>query len=237
MVTTTEFILRLGLAFALGAFIGLERQYRQKSAGLRTNTLVSIGSAAYILLSLTLTDDAGDPSRVAGQIVTGIGFLGAGVIMKTGFDVQGLNTAATIWCTAAVGTLSGAGLWLQAIILAAGLLLTHIGLRPIGSKVSRIIPFNKENNGIYYYSFKIECQDDVESHLRSTILSSLKPIEHIQLRSLKSVDGEDPAYTFITFEIMANGKHETEMEKLAAMLTLEYGVTEVGWEISGQEED
>lgn len=238
MVSTTEFITRLGLAFVLGAFIGLERQYRQKSAGLRTNTLVSIGAAGYILLSMSLTDNAGDPSRVAGQIVTGIGFLGAGVIMKTGFDVQGLNTAATIWCTAAVGTLAGAGLWLQAIILAGGIVIAHVGLRPVGSRISRILPFRQENDGIFYYSFKIQCKEQVENHVRTIILNSLKPNEKLQLRSLKSIDSDENSLnTFITFEIMSNGKHDSEMEKLAAKLTLEYGVSEVGWEINGQDND
>ena len=96
-MTLIDFTLRLLLAIGLGALIGLERQWRQKQAGLRTNTLVSLGSAAFILLSLSLTDSTGDPSRVAGQIVTGIGFLGAGVILRNGVNIQGLNTAATIW--------------------------------------------------------------------------------------------------------------------------------------------
>mgnify|MGYP001284942773 CR=1 FL=1 len=91
-MTITIFIFRLTLAFFPGALIGIERQYRQKNAGLRTNTLVSLSSAPLILLSLSLTNAAVDPSHVAGQIVTIIGFLGAGVIMKTGMTVQGLNT-------------------------------------------------------------------------------------------------------------------------------------------------
>ncbi|MCS6834237.1 MAG: MgtC/SapB family protein, partial [Flammeovirgaceae bacterium] len=107
-----EFTLRLLIALVLGAAIGFERQWRQKSAGLRTNTLVSIGSAAFTLISYSLTslEDGvykGDATRIIGQIVTGIGFLGAGVIMKDGMNIQGLNTAATIWCSASVGALAG----------------------------------------------------------------------------------------------------------------------------------
>ncbi|MCC5813410.1 MAG: MgtC/SapB family protein [Leptospira sp.] len=98
-----EFLFRLGLAFGLGILIGIERQYRQRLAGLRTNTLVSVGSALFIMLSESITGDA-SPSCVAAQIVSGIGFLGAGVIMKEGLNVKGLNTAATLWCSAAVGS-------------------------------------------------------------------------------------------------------------------------------------
>jgi putative Mg2+ transporter-C (MgtC) family protein len=97
-MTLIDFTLRLLLAIGLGALIGLERQWRQKQAGLRTNTLVSLGSAAFILLSLSLTDSTGDPSRVAGQIVTGIGFLGAGVILRNGVNIQGLNTSRSRIC-------------------------------------------------------------------------------------------------------------------------------------------
>jgi putative Mg2+ transporter-C (MgtC) family protein len=235
-MTIDIFIYRLGLAFLLGASIGLERQYRQKSAGLRTNTLVSLGSAAFILLSLSLTGDVGDPSRVAGQIVTGIGFLGAGVIMKDGLSVQGLNTAATIWCSAAVGTLAGAGLWIQASATAFSIILVHVILRPIGLLISSL-PVQKEMSGVFYYSFKIRCKEEVENHLRIVLLKAVEADEHLQLRSLKSSDNGNPSFVYVEADIFANGKHDTEMEKLAAALTTEYGVTQVSWEVNGQQND
>jgi putative Mg2+ transporter-C (MgtC) family protein len=235
----TIFITRLALAFVLGALVGLERQYRQKSAGLRTNTLVSVGSAAFILLSLSLTDGAGDPSRVAGQIVTGIGFLGAGVIMKTGMSIQGLNTAATIWCSAAVGTLAGAGLYAQAVIVAAAILLAHIGLRPVSVWLNRFtfIQEKEENASICKYMLKIRCKEQVENHLRVLMLDGIRKEEALQLRSLKSSDNGSPAYTYIEAELLANGNHDMVMEKLAGILTLEYGVTEVRWEIISSSSD
>jgi putative Mg2+ transporter-C (MgtC) family protein len=192
-MNTLDFTTRLGLALLLGSAIGFERQWRQKSAGLRTNTLVSMGSAAFILLSVSLTGNAGDPSRVASQIVTGIGFLGAGVIMKDGLSVQGLNTAATIWCSAAVGSLAGVGLFI-AIIVSLGVMLTHIILRPLGLKLNRFA-FHTEEIGTYFYSFKIRCKEQVENHLRVLILEALKKDAHLQLRSLKSSDNVNPAYT------------------------------------------
>ncbi|WP_245576760.1 MgtC/SapB family protein [Eisenibacter elegans] len=238
MMPISIFALRLAIAFVLGALIGLERQYRQKSAGLRTNTLVSVGAAAFILLSVSLTDNAGDPSRVAGQIVTGIGFLGAGVIMKTGMNVQGLNTAATIWCSAAVGTLAGAGLVAQAVLTAAVIMLAHLGLRPIGIRINRL-NFNQEqaeDTGIYYYTFKLRCKEEVENHLRALMLKHIKKDKSLQLRSLKSSDNSTPAYVYVEAQIMSDGNNEQAMEKLAAKLTLEYGVTSITWEVSGQQD-
>ncbi|MCS6824538.1 MAG: MgtC/SapB family protein [Cytophagaceae bacterium] len=240
-MTLLDFTLRLSLSILLGAAIGLERQWRQKSAGLRTNTLVSLGSAGFTLISYVLTssDDGvykGDATRIIGQIVTGIGFLGAGVIMKDGLNVQGLNTAATIWCSAAVGASAGAGLYLESVIIAFAVMLTHTILRPIGLKLS-MFNYRKDDHTIYNYSFKIKCKENVENHLRVLIVNAIRNDEHLQLRSLKSSDSDSPLYTFIEAEIFASGKHDLQMEKLAGVLTLEYGVTEVTWVINGQQHD
>ena len=109
-----EFILRLLAATAAGGAVGLERQINNKSAVLRTNTLVAIGASIYLLIALQVLDGtATDPTRVLGQIVTGIGFLGAGVILHRGANVQGLTTAATIWCSAALGCLAALGFYWQ----------------------------------------------------------------------------------------------------------------------------
>lgn len=239
-MTLFDFTTRLTLALILGIAIGLERQWRQKSAGLRTNALVSLGSAAFTLISFALTSptDAdgiyrGDATRIIGQIITGIGFLGAGVIMKDGLSIQGLNTAATIWCSAAVGALAAAGLYQQAIIVAFAIMLTHLLLRPLGIKLNKL-SFKKGENDSFFYSFKIRCKEQVENHLRVLILNTLKKDHHLQLRSLKSSDNGNPAYAYVEAEILANGKHDNEMEKLAGLLTLEYGVTQVSWEINEQ---
>ena len=119
MILLTDYLARIGCAFLMGTLIGVERQFRQRNAGLRTNILVSVGAAAFTVLSYAMTAEEGDPSRVAAQIVSGIGFLGGGLILKDGFTVRGLNTAATIWCSAACGTLSGVGLYREAAILVA----------------------------------------------------------------------------------------------------------------------
>ena len=100
---------RLLLAAGLGAAIGLEREYRRKPAGLRTNILIAVGSALFTIVSLQLALKGGTPDRIAAQVVTGIGFLGGGAILRRGRAVQGMTTAATIWMNAAIGMAAGAG--------------------------------------------------------------------------------------------------------------------------------
>ena len=117
-------------AFVLGTLIGAERQYRQRTAGLRTNALVALGAAAFVDLGMSVNGNAGTTQIVA-YVVSGVGFLGAGVIMKDGTNIRGLNTAATLWCSAAVGALSGADRIAEAALLAALVLIGNTILRPL----------------------------------------------------------------------------------------------------------
>src|SRR3954470_18592280 len=130
-------IWRLLLAAALGAAIGIEREYRQKPAGLRTNILIAVGAALFTILSLTLTTAGEDQSRVAGQIVTGIGFLGGGAIMRYRDTVHGMTTAATIWVNAAIGVAAGAGQFELAAFAAALTLVVLVVLPPIETYFER----------------------------------------------------------------------------------------------------
>jgi putative Mg2+ transporter-C (MgtC) family protein len=126
----TEFTYRLLAALGCGFLIGLERELRQKDAGLRTNILVAIGACLFVLLSIQLAEDGrADITRVAGQVVTGIGFLGAGVILKRGPNVHGLTTAATVWCSAALGCLAAAGLYYEVAIATGLVVLVNLGLQ------------------------------------------------------------------------------------------------------------
>jgi putative Mg2+ transporter-C (MgtC) family protein len=102
-------MLRLLLAAGLGAAIGLERELHRKPAGLRTNILIAVGSALFTIVSIVFAHGGGTPDRVAAQVVTGVGFLGAGAILRSGQSVHGMTTAATIWVNAAIGMAAGAG--------------------------------------------------------------------------------------------------------------------------------
>ncbi|RZQ64649.1 MgtC/SapB family protein [Amycolatopsis suaedae] len=137
-MTAAEMLLRLGTGVTLGALIGIERQFRARMAGLRTNALVAAGATLFVVLSAHgFTGDTADPTRVAAQIVSGVGFLGGGVILREGLTVRGLNTAATLWCSAAVGSLAGAGLYLEAAAGTLVVVAVHLVLRPLGRVVER----------------------------------------------------------------------------------------------------
>ena len=141
-----EVLLRLALAAALGGAIGFERELREREAGLRTHTLVSVGSALFTIAgAYGFRDFHGsfDPTRVAAQIVTGIGFLGAGAIIRQGLSVRGLTTAATLWVVAAIGLASGAGYYSAAVITTALVLLSLWPLRIVAYRV--MIRFRPEN--------------------------------------------------------------------------------------------
>ncbi len=124
-----DVLLRLLLAAALGALLGLEREYRRKPAGLRTNILIAVGSALFAIISIEIGRAGATPDRIAAQIVTGIGFLGAGAILRGRANIHGLTTAATIWVNAAIGVAAGAGLFAVASI-AAGLTVAVLVLLP-----------------------------------------------------------------------------------------------------------
>jgi putative Mg2+ transporter-C (MgtC) family protein len=130
--------LRLGIAAVLGAAIGVEREFRERQAGLRTHLVVSVGAALFTLVSAYgFTEFPGnvDPTRIAAQIVTGIGFLGAGAIIRQGLSVRGLTTAATLWLVAAIGMAAGAGYWEGAVIATLGAILTLGPLRMVAYRV------------------------------------------------------------------------------------------------------
>src|ERR1700680_3710137 len=164
-----EIAIRLATALLVGVVIGVERQWRQRMAGLRTNALVSIGAAGFVVFSTTVSGD-NSPTRVAAQIVSGIGFLGAGVILREGINIRGLNTAATLWCSAMVGTFAGAGQLVASVIAAAFVLLTNLFLRPLVRLINRqpLGAVEVETQ----YSVELRCQGQQEAHIRALLLQA-----------------------------------------------------------------
>ena len=215
-MTITIFTTRLVLAFVLGTLIGAERQVRQKSAGLRTNTLVSIGAAGFVLLGFQIGGD-------------GIGFLGAGVIMKDGFSIRGLNTAATIWCSASVGSMCGVGLWLEAIVMASLIISAHLLLRPIGRLINKL-SFDTETDSLEnHYEIIIGCKEQIENEMRVLVLTQLKEDKELQMRSLKSFDNGNPSFSYLKFEVYCIGRKDELLERITQKASLEPGVYEVSW--------
>ena len=132
-----KFIVYLLICFFLSFFIGIERQYRHRSVGLRTTILVAIGSYLFVSFSFLLNGYNIDVTRIAAQIVTGIGFLGAGVILKDGVKIRGLTTAATLWCTASIGVLCASGFILEAISGTVIILFSNVFLRYVNKIVNQ----------------------------------------------------------------------------------------------------
>ncbi len=141
-------LLSLGSAFLLGGLIGLERQFRQRTAGLRTNVLVAVGAAAFVDMGNRLTGSDGAVHVVA-YVVSGVGFLGAGVIMKSEGNIRGLNTAATLWGAAAVGACAGADLLPEAALGACFVLAGNTLLRPVVNAINRR-PLGDETSEVTY---------------------------------------------------------------------------------------
>ncbi|MFL9483544.1 MgtC/SapB family protein [Chitinophagaceae bacterium LWZ2-11] len=234
MLSIFQFTERLFIALLLGAIIGVERQWRQRMAGLRTNTLVSLGAAIFISLAVRIGGDA--TGRVASYIVSGIGFLGAGVIMKDGMNVRGLNTAATLWCSAAIGSFSGMGYIPEAAIGTGFILMAHLILRPLGNKLSAL-PIDKAAKVQLCYVFTIRSKQEIENQVRMLLMQFMNDSNLLTLRSLKSSDNGDPTMAVINAEIFATGNQDHILERLAGRLNIEKGISEVSWKVSGQEND
>lgn len=229
-----EFAIKLAVAFGLGAAIGFERQWQHRSAGLRTNTLVALGSAAYILISEVILGKSGDPTRIAGQIVVGVGFLGSGVIMREGFNVQGLNTAATIWCSAAVGCLSGFGLFAEAAMTAAAVVMAHLTLRPLGKVLNRRPLQRGEMNTSYYLILTADKAH--ETAIREHVIALVSDASQVALNALKSTI-QNPQQSIISAEIVARKPEERLIEAITAKILLESGVQEAHWEARTHEQE
>jgi putative Mg2+ transporter-C (MgtC) family protein len=231
-MTEAQFIARLGLALLLGGAIGIERQWRQRTAGLRTNALVATGSALFVMLAAVTTADVSSLPRIAAQIVSGIGFLGAGVIMREGISVRGLNTAATLWCAAAVGTLAGAGWSLAATTGTAAVLAIHLLLRPLAVRINRQ-PIDTSDIEIQYRVL-LECRGQDEAHIRALLLQSVAGAA-LLLRGLHSEDMEGSSRVEVRAELVSTGRNDLLLEQLVSRLSLEPGVSAVSWETIGQE--
>lgn len=226
------FAIRLGLALILGAFIGAERQWRQRMAGLRTNALVAAGAAMFVMLTALTARSADDSFRIAGQIVSGIGFLGAGVILRNGLNITGLNTAATLWCSAAIGTLAGYGMYGSAITGAVAVIAANVCLRPIGKVLNR---GTGTADADITYLFRIAARTDQEAHMRALLLHSLGG-QPLLLKSLKSDDVEGTDKVEVLATMTSTGRQNLLLEQIVNRLSLEPGVSGVSWEIVAEHE-
>jgi putative Mg2+ transporter-C (MgtC) family protein len=225
-VTVQEIALRLATALLVGAVIGFERQWRQRMAGLRTNALVSIGSAGFVVFS-AIASGGDSPTRVAAQIVSGIGFLGAGVILREGINVRGLNTAATLWCSAMVGTFAGAGLLVASVLAGAFVVSTNLFLRPIVQVINRRPLTAAEIET--HYAVELRCQGQQEAHVRALLLQAASSTG-LGLRRLTSENLEDSPQVTVSALLVSSTRNDAALEQVTGRLSLEPFITAVHWQ-------
>jgi putative Mg2+ transporter-C (MgtC) family protein len=228
-----ELLVRVGLATVLGVAIGIERQWRSRMAGLQTMALVSMGSALYLVLGAYSFGRETDPTRVGAQIVTGVGFLGAGVIMKQGLSVTGLNTAATLWATAAVGALAGAWMWREALAGAAIIIAGNGFLYPLAVWMDHLHVKTGREVPPADYLLEVVCGADAETALRALIVHTLtRPGFH--LKSLRSVDTGIPNEVQVRAELSAAQRDDTVLDTAVGTLSAESTVHVVRWTIRNE---
>ncbi len=217
-------LISLIAAFVLGALIGFERQYRQRTAGLRTNVLVAVGAAIFVDAANRLHGHEG-AIHVLAYVVSGIGFLGAGVIMRGEGNIQGLNTAATLWGSAAVGACAGADLLLEAILGAGFVLASNTLLRPIVNRINRQ-PLNVEAVEVTHTVYVITRRDQQKEALgllEETLESASYPIRDIKVHAFGENDVEIEAM------LTATSVPGDELDSLAKRLSESPLITQAFW--------
>lgn len=217
--------INLSLAMVLGAVIGSERQVRQRMAGLRTNALVALGAAGFVVFSALFPNEV-SPTRVAAQVVSGIGFLGAGIIFRHGFTIHGLNTAATLWCSAAVGLMAGAGAPAFAVLLTGLIVFTNLGLRPVVKWIKKStgagMPVQLE------YRVTLGCEAKNEAKVRALAMRSLS-LPGFQVLAVEKTAASDDAPLSLLITVEAEETDDNAIRQAVGPLLLDPKVTSVTW--------
>jgi putative Mg2+ transporter-C (MgtC) family protein len=223
------FVLDIGVAMLVGTVIGLERQITHHPAGLRTNALVSLGAGLFVALQSQYLKSYPNLSiPLAAQVVTGVGFLGAGLIMKEGLNVKGMNTAATLWCSAALGCLSGAGYWIEALIGCGAVLTLNSGYRPIVHILERRTALSLTVPSTY--QAVVTCKRSQEANIRAVILRHVGSEANAALRGLSVRDTSEPQKVTIQADIYTPTRNDAFIENLTMRLGIVEGVMAVSWQ-------
>jgi putative Mg2+ transporter-C (MgtC) family protein len=220
-------LVSLTTAFVLGTLIGAERQYRQRTAGLRTNVLVAVGAAAFVDLAMHLSGADG-AVRVIAYVVSGIGFLGAGVIMKQGMDVRGLNTAATLWASAAVGSCAGADMIAQAAALTVFVLAGNTLLRPLVNAINRA-PLDEQSSEATY-QFKLSVTPEALADMRDLLVERLEGAKY-PVADVDVVEHGDDILEIVA-TLVSTAIDPKELNAVLTDLEKKPGVRHATWEVS-----
>jgi putative Mg2+ transporter-C (MgtC) family protein len=228
-----ELLVRVGLATLLGIAIGIERQWRSRMAGLQTMALVSMGSALYLILGAYAFHRDTDPTRVAAQIVTGVGFLGAGVIMKQGLSVTGLNTAATLWATAAVGALAGAWAWREAVAGAAIIVAGNGFLHPLAARMDRLHFEAGRELPPVDYRVEVTCQREALGVVRASLVDAVRG-SGLRLNAISLRDTDTPNEVQLRAQVRTAKRDDARVENVIRRLAAEAMVRGVGWSVENE---
>jgi len=220
-----EIALRLGAAVLAGALIGLERQWNKHTAGVRTHALVALGAALFVLFA-PLAGTPQEAARMAGQVITGIGFLGAGVLMRTGLTVHGLNTAATVWCTAALGVLCAAADYWSVLLGTGAVLLVNLVFRPVSRMLTKFS--TRQPPQAFHYSIKVSCDPGREAAI-SSLLTQLVAAGPFVVESLQQEPGTETSSILLT--LSAADYQSVQLEQITTRVSLEPGVRSVSWKL------
>lgn len=228
-LTTLDFAVRLAVGVGCGALIGVERQWRARMAGLRTNALVAAGATLFVLYSEAV-GDTGSPTRVASYVVSGIGFLGGGVILREGGGVRGLNTAATLWCSAAVGVLAASGRLGLCVIGTLAVIAVHLLLRPAGRLIDRVPQRDPDHEDVRA-GVHLVCDSADESRLRALLSQGLAAGE-LAPTGLR-VRHEEDGTTVVRAAVSLTGDPARALGPVVSRLSLEPGVRDLRWYLDG----
>jgi putative Mg2+ transporter-C (MgtC) family protein len=229
-LSVADFALRLAVGVGCGALIGFERQWRARTAGLRTNALVAGGATLFVLYSVATEDSS--PTRVASYVVSGIGFLGGGVILREGFNVRGLNTAATLWCSAAVGVLAASGHLVFTLIATGAVIAIHVLGRPLGRLIDHD-HLSQDDEDLLPYLLQVVCRPKAEKYARAQIVQHTSNND-ITLRGIRSGQSTGDDTVTVTAYLLMNGHTPAKLEQLVADLSLQPGVQAVHWNAGDQ---
>lgn len=224
-LSVAEFTLRLLTGLGCGAAIGIERQLRARMAGLRTNALVATGATLFVLYSQV--DGSANSTQVAAYVVSGIGFLGGGVILRDGFNIRGLNTAATLWCSAALGVLAASGHYSFAVIGTGTVVMIHVFGRPLGHLLDPDNP-GEEAEDFQRYALHIRCAADAEGHIRTLIVQNVTGAEAI-LSGLETIREPDQDETKLEARMLLGDKAVLQLERIISRLSVEPDIHTVHW--------
>lgn len=231
ITTISGFLIRMLIAILLGALIGTERQLTKHYTGIITTIIVCVGSFAFASFAFLVGDANRDITRIAAQIVSGIGFLGAGVILSDGTKVKGINTAATVWASAAVGILCCVDKIWFAVAVAFAILITHLVLHPVTEYIEKKQRYDKKSKQKAeeaFYRISVTCDEDHAPEVKEKLIKKIRDMDDVLLRKLQ-MDDQNDGNVKVRAEISTKTKNNELVESIIAYLGTNKDILSTGW--------